>query len=287
MLALFGILAVAFTAATLPTAVDPERPGQGGSGPPGAGDGGSGFGGPLPEGSPGATVEIPFLTELLALLAALALVALLAYLFVHWRRVFRAVAVLVGLFVAFWLFFQVFSPEPSTVVPPSLEPLPANGSSGGGDPDAVTDPTFAAVVAVLALVVTLLGTVLAVRRRTSDRDRPAPADAEGDEAVRRAVGRAAGRAAERIEGSDDADNEVYRAWREMTELLDVSRPETNTSGEFETAAVDAGMEPADVRELTELFELVRYGGHDLDQSDERRAVELLERIETRYGVEEP
>lgn len=282
VLALFGTLAVALTAATLPTAVQPDRRGEGGAGLPGPGDGGGGPIRPPSAGSPGATIDIPFLAELLAVVAAVAVVAALGYLFVHWRTAFRAAVVALALGAVGLLFFQLFSSETATVVPPSMASWVGNGSAGGGDPEATTDPTFAPVVAVLGLVLAVLGTVVAVRRRSDEDDR-APSDGDGADDVTAAMGRAAGRAAARIEESDDIDNEVYRAWREMTALLDVARPETNTPGEFETAAIDAGMDPADVRELTELFELVRYGEYELDRADERRAVALLDRLETRYS----
>jgi len=94
---------------------------------------------------------------------------------------------------------------------------------------------------------------------------------------------AAGKAADRIEQYNaDVDNAVYRAWWEMTSLLQVPRPDSATPGEFADAAVDLGMDEADVAELTELFEEVRYGRRDA-ASREERAVETLRSIETMYG----
>lgn len=94
---------------------------------------------------------------------------------------------------------------------------------------------------------------------------------------------AAGRAADRIEEhNQDADNAVYEAWVEMTELLDVDSPETYSPGEFADAAVDAGMDQADVRQLTRLFNEVRYGERDVD-SREDQAVDVLRNIESQYS----
>lgn len=98
-----------------------------------------------------------------------------------------------------------------------------------------------------------------------------------------AVGRAAGEAADRIAGEADAGNEVYRAWAEMTEHLAVDGPESSTPAEFAEAAIDAGMEPDDVRELTSLFEEVRYGTVEATEDREERAVAALRRIEAGYA----
>ncbi|WP_416838807.1 DUF4129 domain-containing protein [Haloferax sp. DFSO52] len=99
-----------------------------------------------------------------------------------------------------------------------------------------------------------------------------------------AVGHVAGAAAERIEsGETDVENEVYRAWAEMTELLDVPNRQSATPAEFATAAVDAGMARDDVTELTTLFEAVRYGGIEATEARERRAVEALRNIESTYA----
>ncbi|MFB6253316.1 MAG: DUF4129 domain-containing protein, partial [Halobacteriaceae archaeon] len=100
-----------------------------------------------------------------------------------------------------------------------------------------------------------------------------------------AVGEAAGEAADRIEEAGNVDNEVYRAWKEMTSLLDIEDPETSTPGEFAIAAINAGMDRDHVETLTSLFEDVRYGGVDPTESDEQRAIEALREIEESYSDE--
>jgi hypothetical protein len=45
------------------------------------------------------------------------------------------------------------------------------------------------------------------------------------------------------------------------------------------------MAPDDVRELTRLFERVRYGGESATAAREERAVQVLRRIESTYGEE--
>jgi hypothetical protein len=80
-------------------------------------------------------------------------------------------------------------------------------------------------------------------------------------------------------------NEIYRAWLEMTRHLAVDRPRSSTPTEFAEAAVDAGMAREDVRELTDLFELVRYGGEAPTPDRVDRARDALRRIERTYGGE--
>ncbi|MFB6219563.1 MAG: DUF4129 domain-containing protein, partial [Halobacteriaceae archaeon] len=92
---------------------------------------------------------------------------------------------------------------------------------------------------------------------------------------------------DRIEARADTDNEVYRAWQEMATLVGGDRPETSTPGEFADDAVAAGMDPADVEELTRLFEEVRYGDAPPTDEREQRAVRTLRAIEDAYaGAEE-
>jgi len=69
----------------------------------------------------------------------------------------------------------------------------------------------------------------------------------------------------------------------MTDHLEVRDPTSSTPAEFATAAVEAGMAREHVDELTELFEAVRYGGADVTEDRERRAVEALRRIEATYA----
>ncbi|MFT4958108.1 MAG: hypothetical protein ACI9PP_002168, partial [Halobacteriales archaeon] len=94
---------------------------------------------------------------------------------------------------------------------------------------------------------------------------------------------AAGRAADRLETGDEFENDVYRAWAEMTTELEVEHPSSSTPSEFAMAAVDAGMDRNDVDRLTELFEEVRYGGFDPTPEREGEAIETLRRIETEYA----
>ncbi len=98
-----------------------------------------------------------------------------------------------------------------------------------------------------------------------------------------AVGRAAGRALTGDESGAAPENVVERAWRDMTVELSLDSPETATPAEFAAAAVEAGMAESDVRELTTLFEKVRYGDADATSERGERARAALQRIERRYG----
>lgn len=159
----------------------------------------------------------------------------------------------------------------------------ATGTGGSGVPG--TDPPIVLLL-VVALVVVALVVVLV--RTTGDHDPPSEEvedRTEDDEVVLADVGHAAGDAADRIESGPSFENEVYRAWREMTSHLDVAHPRTSTPGEFARAATEAGMEPAHVAALTDLFREVRYGGAEPTAEREERAIDALRRIEAEYGTE--
>ncbi|MFW5918297.1 MAG: DUF4129 domain-containing protein [Haloferacaceae archaeon] len=149
----------------------------------------------------------------------------------------------------------------------------------------------ALLLGVGALVVLVAVGLLFVR--SGDEEAPVDADededaAGGDGGRLASLGEAAGRAAAGIAAADVAtENAVYEAWVDMTGALDVPDPETTTPGEFAEAAVDAGMDPVDVRELTRLFEEVRYGDAPVSPERAERARAALNRIESAYAGDEP
>lgn len=150
---------------------------------------------------------------------------------------------------------------------------------GGGGLKAVpVDPMWVAGIFGVALVVA----AVALFRSTDDEQAVTLPDEQNEEPEMSDFARAAGRAADRIEEHNaDVDNSVYRAWHEMTALLDVASPETSTAGEFADAAVDFGLDEEDVSELTRLFEEVRYGDKDASVREDR-AVDILRRFEAEY-----
>ncbi|WP_128477515.1 DUF4129 domain-containing protein [Halorussus pelagicus] len=166
----------------------------------------------------------------------------------------------------------------------SLVPEGGSGAPGGSTGTSITDPS---VLLLAGLGVALVAAVALLFVSSSGED------PEEDEAFTEpddttdvnAVGRAAGEAADRIETATDVDNEVFRAWHEMTDHLDVANPQSSTPSEFAAAAVDAGMAREDVDRLTTLFEEVRYGGESPTEEREQQALDALRRIEREYAGE--
>ncbi|MCU4800044.1 DUF4129 domain-containing protein [Halobacteria archaeon HArc-gm2] len=135
--------------------------------------------------------------------------------------------------------------------------------------------------------VALVATAVVLYRASSDQTVAMVEEDDEEELGKPDVGdlaAAAAAAADRLEERNaDVDNEVYAAWRDMTALLRVSRPESSTPGEFAEAAVEAGLDEDDVGQLTQLFEEVRYGKRD-PESREERAIEVFRSIEAAYGT---
>jgi hypothetical protein len=198
----------------------------------------------------------------------------------------------------FWIGFPIYIFLTACVTMELVQEFPsfAGGIAGEGEgggislpglTDSTTNPTVPEVL-VLAIGVILAITVV-TWWMTGDRDLPGssetktPEETPAPETDVAAVGRAAGRAADRLETGDEFENDVYRAWAEMTAELEVDHPRSSTPAEFATAATEAGMDPDDVARVTELFEEVRYGGFDPTPAREREAIETLRRIETEYA----
>jgi hypothetical protein len=211
-----------------------------------------------------------------------------------WRRtrLFGLAAFLFLSIPGFILYSLLTACERTTLVRRSLPGAGLNGTAGlSGGGGALADPSVPMGFLVLGgLFVGALGVALWAsgdRSGTVEGD-DAPPDVEEEPtgADVEAVGRAAGRAADRIEASDSFENEVYRAWAEMTRPIDVAHPRSSTPAEFASAAVEAGMDSADVDRLTTLFEAVRYGGREPTPERERTAIETLRRIEAQYAGED-
>lgn len=303
-LALLAVVALGVAAATLDTAVTPEGDGQFGLG------GGDAMGGGDEQvedvdfdETEGGDLElsplIGCIPELRSPPALLVMFGVFATFFGLMYRdtgswfasAFTAVALFIPV-LAFWYVFAFChdgdEPDQTTIgLAEGNDTLfaEAGGATGiGSGGEAFSAPEFAFVVLVVVALLASLALMLTAGRDDDDDgasaepDEPADLDPNLDR-----FGRVAERAADRIEADADVDNEVYRAWREMTELLDVDRPESSTPAEFADAAVEAGVAADDVRELTAVFEEVRYGGAEVTDDRERRAVEALRRIADGYA----
>ncbi|MFC4988659.1 DUF4129 domain-containing protein [Saliphagus infecundisoli] len=289
--AVVGVVAIAFAAATID---DPVEPGGDG----GTGGEGTGSGTPVPEATEGpvSAVDVPpFLEYLLLLAVVLVAVALAWYLINHRREAVKIIAMLVAVVLVLIALIYGLSmldlggggnQSPAQPLPQENESV---GDPGSGDGDATVDtsPISSVLLAVGAVLAVFVGALALSRRDTGPPDSAGTVEAGDGEEEAAAVAGAAGRAAERIEAGDgeDVDNEVYRAWRDMTRLLEVDRPESSTPGEFADSAVEAGIAREDVSDLTRLFEDVRYGHRETTDVEERRAVETLRRIEAEYGAD--
>jgi hypothetical protein len=305
VLALLAVVALSVAAATLDTATTSDAGGNLGSGPnteSGVGeqessDGDLGNQGAMVGGALDMSLPcFPFLNDPMVVTSLLVGMALLVGGVYHRTRsslvsggVLFSIGTPLALLHAFLTSCAVSREQPEQ----SLVPLPENGSSlvpaaSGATGLNQTGQTLSTPSALLGvvLVVAVAGSLLMLFLSTGDADEEIPEpDPEVDESRPdvAAIGRAAGDAADRIEADADLENEVYRAWGEMTRLLDVPRPQSSTAGEFAATAVDAGMAREDVEELTALFEDVRYGGAEATAKREERAIAALRRIESTYA----
>ncbi|WP_049952948.1 DUF4129 domain-containing protein [Halostagnicola larsenii] len=288
--ALVAIVAIGLTAATIQSPL--ETGGTGGSG--GGEESTSGSNGQTGV-ELGAGGEIPqFFQYLVYALLIVIAIALAWYLLFHRRELLRlaaaAIVVCIVLVALAWILAEFGSEWSGEAMNQSGGGGPAQdgGTPGQGEGER-TPISIVPLLGVLGVITAIFAGALVLTNRRSD-DSGLAADEHGleDETERHAVGEAAGRAATRIEAADDdaVDNEVYRAWEEMTGLLEVDRPETSTPGEFAEAAIAAGLARHHVEDLTRLFEEVRYGGKETTAEMEDRAVDVLRQIETEYASDE-
>ncbi|MEN4101013.1 MAG: DUF4129 domain-containing protein [Anaerolineaceae bacterium] len=82
----------------------------------------------------------------------------------------------------------------------------------------------------------------------------------------------------------DLRQTIIRCYLEMSLALDqqrgIRRDSDMTTHEFESLLQSKGLPEESIHELTRLFEIVRYGNHPLDQSDEKRAISSLRAVIT-------
>lgn len=178
---------------------------------------------------------------------------------------------------------------PFEVFGTGAEGAPATPSDEGGQPAATPIRGGGAGLStvlpavVLVILIALIGVGLVGVNRLLLRSGPElPERGRTDEPDAAALGRAAGLAADRFDAAS-VENPIYRAWVEMVRPLDVGDPETATPADFATAAIEAGLDPADVRALTEHFRAVRYGDAPVTTERVEAARETLRRIEAAHA----
>ncbi|WP_332898176.1 DUF4129 domain-containing protein [Haladaptatus sp. CMSO5] len=293
-IALLSVLALSVAAANLDaTAASSPGAGVGGSDIGVGPDEEFSFGGPAPP-EPVEEAASPFYRLLSKLLGILIVIGALVGTVVLYKDYGVKGPVLVfgvGIFLAVFMYYLLraggFSFESGSGGFGSGDriALPGGGTLGEVTNSVVSpQPAVSTPVAILLGLVLVLG-ILAYTKsvRGDDEEATVPGAPSAEVAE---LGAVAGRAARRIEQfGGEPENEVYRAWKAMTDHLDLPNPQSSTPTEFADAAVAAGMEREDVAELTRLFEDVRYGGQSATEEHERRAVSALKRIERTFGAD--
>jgi len=290
-----AVVAIGLSAATLTSTVTPSGGnGQGFSDGPGSGGVSQPEADVEPEQGDGSDAS-SLIQRLLIVIGLIALLGALRYAVKNPSRAVVVAAVLVVIALAMYLLLEVADNtqlDPGEPPEQQQQEQEQQSENGGGSPraDGESDQTRSLPLAPLLgfLMVVMVGITLLMRQLRLGSDDDTGEDGVESPEETAAMGAIAGRAADRIEDSpaddgSDTDNEVYRAWGEMTAQLDIESGETTTPREFERRAAAAGMSPDDVRELTDLFETVRYGGEAATEERERRAVSVLRRIESTYG----
>jgi hypothetical protein len=162
------------------------------------------------------------------------------------------------------------APPSSAVAAPAegtFEPLPAF--------DPRPSPWLVVGISVLLAGLLLLGIWLIWRRA---RPRPAPVARLADEAQA---------ALADIQAGGDLADTVLRCYRDMSRVLaderGITRPQATTPREFERQLATAGLRDEHIRQLTRLFERVRYGARHADEREKEAAVACLTAIVQTYG----
>lgn len=283
-----GGLAVAAATVSTPSSSDPGT----GSGDVSSGDD---EGSSPPERSPGAddSGESRLIVFLGVVLFVIGLLAMLIP-FLKWLTPRRAVALVVVVGVVTVSILLVMGGLMDSVPEMSGIQIEPEDQGGGGDGGAGGEATSESPQSDFEVSLGLLGVVglamillAAAVYRYSGTDVDVALEEQADETEEptsvKEIGQAAGRAADRLEGASDLENAIYRAWREMTDALDVTQPRTTTPEEFAEIAIEAGMSDTDVRQLTRVFEEVRYGNRQPTPEREQRAQEALRRIQRTYA----
>ena len=162
--------------------------------------------------------------------------------------------------------------SPAGTNSPQTAPL-----SGEPFPPFAANPTSWLIIAVSAILVGLLlvGIWFFWRRL---RAQESPLERLADEAQL---------ALADLQSGSDVKDTVLRCYREMSQILSdqrgVERPRDMTPREFEHQLAAVGLRDEHIRQLTRLFERVRYGARQTGEREEREAVACLSAIARAYG----
>ena len=152
-------------------------------------------------------------------------------------------------------------------------------------------PTWSLALAAgaISVVVLGLGAFLAIRwfafREVVEQRNSELADLEAEQ---QAIAEQAAETASRIRRGKPLQGEVIRCYQEMDRLLSKRRnikPTYLTAREFADSLTTLGIQTEHIQQLTDLFELVRYGDRD-DQSMASKALACLDKLQSEYGSKE-
>ena len=187
------------------------------------------------------------------------------------RRVLRTLLSLSWIVALYFLIRSGLNPfpQPETLLPDTLplgEALPTDVEF------TYLAPQWLVIVMTIGLAISfatlLVGIALYIRRRIHRK--PSPLEQLAHEAQE---------AIDALQAGADLKNTVIRCYHEMSLILleqrGLKRAETMTPREFERDLEDSGLPGEQVRVLTRLFEMVRYGTKIPDKEEENLAIESL------------
>ncbi|AGN01883.1 hypothetical protein L593_09690 [Salinarchaeum sp. Harcht-Bsk1] len=176
--------------------------------------------------------------------------------------------------IGFYLLMQLFDGLPdgggSTGLGGGSEDVEAAGEAASST--GLQLPTVVGIVVVAAILLFIVVTTLG---GGSEEDGEAVAATPDPEESPGGIGTATPTST--TVGRPPADNEIYRAWLALAEEANADA-RRETPAEVADRAVAAGVDEAATREITSLFERVRYGGVEPDEATEQRAERALARM---------
>lgn len=142
-----------------------------------------------------------------------------------------------------------------------------DGAEGVSETASETGVSIPPVVGVGIVVVVVLLLLIFARSSGDEEESASQVASDPDEPAPRSGGTSPPSA---DVGRPPADNEVYRAWLSLADAADADT-RRDTPEEVADRAVEAGVDEAAAREITTLFESVRYGDREAEEHVERRA----------------